>query len=167
MLMGSKNKQNKKIGSIKINNKLSNNEKEIANSFNQYFTSIGANLGKSIPSSETDPRSYLQGDFQTSMVVNPVSSIDVKTIINSLKVKGCSIDTFSVAIIKDNSDLIAEPIKILYNQSIATATFPKFLKHAIVTPVYKKNSRTELTNYRPISVLNIFSKIYEKLMKQD
>ena len=137
-LMGSQQKQKKNLGAMKINNKLNNNQKEIANAFNQYFTSIGSNLNASLPASAVDPRSYLQGEFQTPLEINPVSSVEVKSIIKSLQSKTSHIDTFSIHIIKENADLIAEPVKILYNQSIETATFPNILKQATVTPIHKK-----------------------------
>ena len=165
LLLGTKNKHNDKLSSIKINKKLSNNHKEIANAFNEFFTNVGKNLNKTLPSASTDPLSYLQGDYANPMVVEPVTNLDVLSILKSLQRKGCSVDAFSAGIIKDNAHTLAEPIKILFNQSIETATFPNILKQATVTPIHKKNSQTDLSNYRPISVLNIFSKIYEKLMK--
>ena len=99
------------------------------------------------------------------MVVPEVTIQDVVDIIKTLKTKPCSVDDFSPDIIKTNSRLLVQPLARLFNQSISTGTFPQKLKHAIVTPVYKKGSRNDLNNYRPISILNIFSKIFEKLMK--
>ena len=47
---------------------------------------------------------------------------------------------------------------------MSTGIFPKILKAAIVSPVYKKYDPQKLDNYRPISTLPVFSKIFEKLI---
>ena len=51
---------------------------------------------------------------------------------------------------------------MLMNRSIAEGSTPSDWKHAVVTPVYKSDSKTDPTNYRPISVLPVFSKILER-----
>ena len=50
------------------------------------------------------------------------------------------------------------------NNLINKCIFPDSLKAANITPVFKKDSRTEKTNYRPISILPNLSKIYERLI---
>jgi hypothetical protein len=50
--------------------------------------------------------------------------------------------------------------------SIDQSVFPDKLKKAQVTPLYKKNDPLLKTNYRPLSVLCIFSKIFEKIVEQ-
>lgn len=53
----------------------------------------------------------------------------------------------------------------MYNLSIENCTFPENLKIAIVTPLYKGGDHKYVNNYRPISILNNFSKILEKIIK--
>ena len=55
---------------------------------------------------------------------------------------------------------------MLFNQSINSGKFPQCLKHATIIPIHKKGPKDVISNYRPISLLNTFSKIFEKLMKQ-
>ena len=55
--------------------------------------------------------------------------------------------------------------KIL-NQNIPSSTIPELAKIANVRLVYKKNEREEIKNYRPISVLSSFLKIYEKIIQE-
>ena len=91
---------------------------------------------------------------------------DVVSAIKSIQNKKCNIHDFSPHILKSNSHLLAIPIAQLFNQSIIQGKFPQRLKRATVIPLYKKGPKTDLNNYRPISLLNIFSKIFEKIMKK-
>ena len=59
---------------------------------------------------------------------------------------------------------ISHPLAELVNQSFSKGVFPQKLKVAKVASIYKKGSPEEVSNYRPISLLPIFSKVYEKLM---
>ena len=60
--------------------------------------------------------------------------------------------------------IIAEPLAILFNISFTTGIVTSSFKLAKVSPIYKKDLKTSLTNYRPISLLSIFDKLLEKLM---
>ena len=52
----------------------------------------------------------------------------------------------------------------LMNKSISTGIYPHLLKHAKVIPVYKTGDETDSCNYRPISLLSVFNRLFEKLM---
>ena len=69
-----------------------------------------------------------------------------------------------VAILKTIRDYISEPLAFLVNDSFASGNFPDKLKLARITPVFKKGSRLDIDNYRPISVLSNFSRLFEKAM---
>ena len=69
----------------------------------------------------------------------------------------------SASVIKRNSDLFSFPLTLLFNQSIATGTFPAVLKTAKVTPIHKNGPTNDPQNYRPISQLKAFSKIFRKI----
>ena len=59
---------------------------------------------------------------------------------------------------------ISEQLAILFNLSFTTSTFPTILITAKVIPIYKKDSKLDFINYRPISLLSNLDKILEKLM---
>ena len=65
-------------------------------------------------------------------------------------------------VLKYVSNVVSPIICSLINLSIATSTFPSSLKVARVVPLFKGGNARDTANYRPISVLNIFSKILEK-----
>ena len=79
-----------------------------------------------------------------------------------MKSKSCSIDTYPVKVIKKLEPFLSHILASLINQSILTATFPDPLKIAKVRPVFKSGESFICSNYRPISILPIISKIFEK-----
>ena len=95
-----------------------------------------------------------------SVIVDQVSSI-LNSIIAS-KVTG--LDELPARFIKDGSSVIAKHITHFVNLSITTGIIPDDLKVARVVPLYKKKTKTNVENYRPISVLSIISKIFERIV---
>ena len=57
---------------------------------------------------------------------------------------------------------LIKPLTVITNQSLSTGVFPDKLKNVKITPIFKKNNIQHIENYRPISVLSVFSKIIEK-----
>ena len=75
-------------------------------------------------------------------------------------------DAIPAKIIKAGGPLVTQHICYLINESIRTNIFPDKLKMAQVTPLFKKNDPLEITNYRPVSILPIISKIFEKVLAE-
>ena len=67
-------------------------------------------------------------------------------------------------IIKDAAHVYSHRLTIIFNNCIKNSKFPDILKYADITPVFKKGDTTDKSNYRPISTLSNFSKIFEKLI---
>ena len=61
-----------------------------------------------------------------------------------------------------NSDIFSDILYEVFNRSLEVGTFPSSMKLANVTPVYKKSSQSDKGNYRPISILPILSKVFER-----
>ena len=70
-----------------------------------------------------------------------------------------------VKLIKENRDLIAYFILHNFSNALSCSEYPASLKYADITPIFKKDDKTDKTNYRPISILPNLSKIYERLMQ--
>jgi len=95
----------------------------------------------------------------------PVYAKEMKNIIQTLKWKNSfGYDEVPLKILKINSPYIILPLIYLCNKSITSGIFPMRLKFSQVVPVYKKGDKHELSNYRPISLLTSFSKIFEKVI---
>ena len=99
-------------------------------------------------------------DFQqiTSEVKKLLKEIDIK--------KAVGVDTIPPKLIKIGADIIAEPLTQAINCCLRQGIFPDNAKIASVVPVDKgKPDKYDVLNYRPVSILNTFSKIYEKVIK--
>ena len=89
-----------------------------------------------------------------SYVQTQLSSLDIS--------KATGLDDLSAKMLRLSSHIIAAPLTQIINLSIRTKIFPDSLKHAKVTPCFKKGDKSDKTNYRPISILPIISKIIER-----
>ena len=69
-----------------------------------------------------------------------------------------------IALIKASYNIIAPFLVKLYNISLNSGVFPKIFKISKITPIYKKGNKECIENYRPVSTLPIFGKIFEKII---
>ena len=150
--------------SMLINGGLNSDSSVIANEFNKFYCNIAPKLDRRLPPSDVDPLSYLRGNYIQSMVIPPVLTSDTVKVIKSLKDKNDP-KFIPTSLIKDNDNVFAIPLTALFNQSISLGIFPDLFKIADIIPLYKKGPRELIENYRPISILPVLSKIFEKLMK--
>ena len=90
---------------------------------------------------------------------------EVKKEIHKLKSRRkASLESFNPAMLSKIASQIGKPLTYLYNLSINTGVYPASLKLARVIPIYKKESKSNVSNYRPLSLLSIFDKIFEKMV---
>jgi hypothetical protein len=92
------------------------------------------------------------------------STYEIDKIIKSLKSKNTSgYDEISNRIIKITSPFIISPLTHICNAILNSGVFPDRLKYATVKPIHKKGGKQDISNYRPISLLTSFSKVFERL----
>ena len=84
--------------------------------------------------------------------------------IKTLKKSKQDINSVPIQLLKENGPVLADIIANLVNVCFQSGIFLKILKKAIVFPLFKKNPEI-MSNYRPISILPILSKIFEKCLK--
>jgi hypothetical protein len=90
---------------------------------------------------------------------------EIESIIKSLKLKNtCGYDDISTKLLKITSVYITSPLNHICTTSILSGSFPQCLKYSIVKPLFKKGDRTDVSNYRPNSILTAFSKFLEKVI---
>ena len=97
--------------------------------------------------------------------MKPVSVDELLKICTSLNPsKAYGIDNISPRVVKESIFYFVEPLCNIFNKSISTGVFPESLKEAKVIPLYKKNSKQNIDNYRPVSILPVLSKLLERVM---
>ena len=139
--------------------------KIIAESFNDFFCDIGAKLDAEIAVGENHFRQYLTNKVLNSFFINPVCESDVKEeLLKSNPRKASGPDNYSPKIVRASSAVVIRPLTLLYNASIRGAYYPMVLKTAKVILLHKQALKDRVDNYRPISLLNCFNKILEKLI---
>ena len=137
---------------------------EIANHFNNYFANIGPNLAKSIPDTTFTHNKFLKDSCNNSIFLQPVTDEEIYNMIKSLKNGSPGIDNICAKPIKYVEDLIIHPLRYVCQLSLSQGCFPHELKISKIIPICKSGDRTLFNNYRPISLLPLFSKVMERLM---
>ena len=130
-----------------------------------FFASVGEKLASKIPVNNDSYIEYLGPRQQETLFFQPVISSDVNEVIctfDQSKASGC--DDLPVRMLVDAKDFVSEPLAFIMNLSFSTGIFPDKLKMARVVPILKKGDKSIPGNYRPISILPIISKLFEKLV---
>ena len=78
--------------------------------------------------------------------------------------KACGPFSIPVKLLKLIKSPISKPLELLFNHSLSTGKVPQNFKIARVIPVFKKGSKTDINNYRPISLISVYNKLLEKLV---
>ena len=159
-----RNKNSKISDQFIINNKTETDPMMIAKGFNNYFANIGPTLASKINNDNVSHRDFISSDMNASLFLEPTNVTEIKLIIHELKEGASGRDGILPKHIKSVSDSIAYPLARVSNLSFEQGVFPEELKYALVTPIYKANDPMFFNNYRPISLLSVFSKILERLM---
>ena len=94
-----------------------------------------------------------------------VNENEVLNIIRALNIhKAHGYDDISIRMIKMCDKSLLKPLTLLFENSIKSSSYPDIWKRSNIIPVHKKNDKQLVNNYRPISLLPCFGKIFEKIM---
>lgn len=136
----------------------------IATEFNSCFARMPADIAAQIVPPNVPYR--ISSSNPRSIFLSSVTALEVHRVISSLRTTSSSgFDNINGGCLKRVSWYVVDVLAHLINLSFREGIFPEALKFAVVVPIYKKGDKRAAENYRPISLLSIFSKIYEKLMK--
>ncbi|KAJ8720281.1 hypothetical protein PYW07_012324 [Mythimna separata] len=143
------------------------NPTEAINKANSFFVNVGKKLAeKSLNTSIiSQHNSTTSSSTLNSFVLLDTDVDEVVRIISGLKdVCATGWDGIPNNILKSFKYLLAPPLTHIFQLCLSKGIFPKLLKKAVVTPVFKSGDKTSVNNYRPISVLTGLSKILEKMI---
>ena len=167
-LLSRRTKSKVKITKLKDEHGTVTNDREISEKFNNFFCNIAQKL-KDEQGHPWDrgrpPESTLDVGKRSeiSMANFECTVLEIEEIIKGFKNKATS--DLAMQPLKFVCNEIAPVIRKLIDSSLKQGYFPDRLKCAKVIPLYKlSGSRADTSNYRPISLLSCFSKIYEKVM---
>ena len=127
---------------------------------NDFFSSVAGPSYTDLPTYTNNISPAHQTFFLT-----PVTPMEIVTTINNLKTK-TSMDTnyLNTTILKWSAGFVAEPLSEIINTCFEDAVVPTRMKVAKIIPIYKKGDPTDCSNYRPIAILPVFSKVLEATM---
>ena len=153
-----------KTATFRINEHDICDQHKITEKFNEFYVNIGPTLASKIPAGRYDPITYIKNGTTNSIYLRPVNEEGVSNILKDMKNSSAGWDCISPSIIKKTYEYFVVPLVHICNVSFLYGMFPKELKIAKVIPLFKGGESKYLINYRPVSVLPVFSKVLEKLM---
>ena len=143
------------ITQLNVDDQVTTGDTNIADCFNQYFSSIGCKLSESIQDINIEPMAFVT-PVESSFHFSRISVQEVLSALNQLNLrKSPGLDGISVKLSKDASDVIAQPLANIFNLSLQTGIFPDDWKIVKISPVFKEGNKTDCGNYRPISVISV------------
>lgn len=133
---------------------------EVCELFARYFGSV-------FEKSDYDENLSVSVDDHISSSLSQVvlSEKDIQLKIKQLdKNKGPGPDQLPASFVKSCGRELAAPLCIIFNKSLSCGVFPKRWKTAHIIPIYKSGDKSRCENYRPISILSCFAKLFESLV---
>jgi len=141
------------------------NTKQIAFKFNQFFANIGSKLSESVPHSTNRYTDYLRTPNEHNLFLDPVTPPEIFHVMNQIKTKNSrDHNKLSTKLMQSTMNHTVNPLTHIINLSLSNGVVPNSMKIAKVIPIFKAGDRMHFTNYRPISILPVFSKILEKII---
>lgn len=130
----------------------------IANEFNNYFTVNNTPVSDSFEGTlERQPQSFF---------LYPTIPEEIHNVIKKLKLTSAGLDEIQPVHLKYVADIVADPLSHVINLLFKNGTFPSDLKRAKIVPVFKKGDKGLVSNYRPIAILSVLSKVIEKCFEK-
>ena len=147
-----------------LNGRTVSDESTMAEEFNNYFANLPKELERNIPPAISDPVQNVIGPTLNSFVLFPVTLRELSAIVNGMKNKSYGPNSIPVFVFKQIFPVLSSLVNTLINKSFAEGVFPSKLKKILIIPILKGGTPADISNYRPISILPLFSKLIEKCM---
>lgn len=132
---------------------------DLADAFNDFFLSVGG------PTTSSTSLKYMNIRNNQTIFLEPISESElVATFLTLSNSKATDADNIQMKPVKYVIDILAPCLAYIFNICLSTGHFPRNMQIAKVTVIYKKGPRNDMSNYRPISILPVFSKGLEKII---
>ena len=137
----------------------------VAESFNKYFSLVAQKLYDSLGPSNVDPISYMPNEVTPeAMTFSAVTEQHIHSVVSNFKDVGAGYDGINVKMFKLVLPCMLKELTYLINICLSKSIFPANLKVGLITPIHKAGSQSLFSNYRPITVLPVLSKVLETVM---
>ena len=137
----------------------------VANKFNDFFLNIADKLSAKIVNKNTKYQDYLKNPNQSSFFLKETTPDETSKIIKGLDgKKSGDIHNISPDFVILSNQAVSQSLTIIFNRCVLEGCFPSAMKLAKIIPLHKGDSVLSVANYRPISLLPIFSKIFERMI---
>ena len=156
----SKTKSRDNVGPLKVGDKFITDNEQMASLLNASFSSVFSNENMSdIPPcpSLSDNQSINHIRFTPEVVSKKIKSLKISS--------SSGPDGISSRFLNDNIQAMSVPLAILFTKSMESGVVPTDWRTAYVTPIFKKGSKSDPGNYRPISLTSIPCKLMESIMR--
>lgn len=157
---------------LNVNDSVCHDPVTIAEHINNFFINVGYNLVSKLPNLPDLYSAFTEhcSTFYRNLGISPgtysIQNVDRNFILKELQKlkpnKSTGLDDISPRFLRDGAHILSDVIMHLVNLSISSKTVPNCTKKAKVVPLYKKGSRLDVGNYRPVSILTSISKILER-----
>ena len=145
------------------NNKVFTNQSYIVEQFKQHFINVGPNLAKTIHSTDDDTCGLINHSPLHSLFLSPVPEELVANFFSCLNDKKSSLNVPN-KLVRLASKTLSKPFTYIFNKSISTGVVPDVFKVSKVAPIFKSETLSDPSNYRPIATLSPFSKALERVI---
>ena len=148
---------------IEVNSQTITDRRAILTKFNEFFTNIAKKLNETKSKDDfKDYKKFMKNRIDDTIFFEEIKQWEVDDIIKKLNSNKSS--DISPKVLKLYSRMISPHLSVLFNNCAYAGVFPDELKIARVVPLFKNGDKSRVSNYRPISLLPTFSKIFEKLI---
>ena len=166
---------------LRENDEIITKDQEVCNIFNNFFCSIGSDIGyqennkrplneilkqyECHDSIKTINEKIKRNFSEQKFIFKFVREAEVRKMIKNLSTKkAAGYDEIPAQLVKKIGSKLVKPLTTLINQCIRTNTFPNQMKQANITPLFKKKDKLNKDNYRSVNLLPILSKIFERIL---
>ena len=139
-------------------------DQSVANKFNHFFATVGTVIKKRLNiktankaakvNNQVDEKQFQFKEETPESIIKLIERIKTDVAVGD--------DDMNAKLLKDAKQVVAEPLSKLINASFKQSKFPSALKKALVKPVHKKDCIEDPSNYRPLSILPVLSKVFER-----
>ena len=166
-LKGNPNKTHSKISALKVESKVIIDDQEKANEFGKHFLKTSSKTKKGNKELLDEYKSIDYKGEHDSVINEPFTMMELEKVLNIKKTSAPGEDGLIYTVFQNLPTRARKTLLCLYNRIWSSGTIPEQCKHAMLIPILKPNKdSSQLTSYRPISLLPCFIKILESMVKE-